>query len=130
MMAAGLGRYLNIAPEYTEEEEKSALAAAQLAVELGADVNAANEYGWTALHIAAYMGANTIIQFLVDKGAKIDVMDNFGQTPLSIASRIITVRMNLYVGRPRKFRESTANLLLKLGATPLAASGVQAALIQ
>jgi uncharacterized protein len=130
MMAAGLGRYLNIAPEYTEEEEKSALEAAKLAVELGADVNAANEYGWTALHIAAYMGANTIIQFLVDKGAKIDVMDNFGQTPLSIASRIITVRMNLYVGRPRKFRESTANLLLKLGATPLAASGVQAALIQ
>ena len=129
MMAAGLGRYLNLS-EYTEEEEKGALEAAKLAVELGTDVNAANEYGWTALHIAAYIGANTIIQFLVDKGAKIDVMDNFGQTPLSIASRIITEQMNLYVGRPRKFREGTVSLLLKLGATPLTASGVKPALIQ
>ena len=55
-----------------------------------------------------------------------DVMDHLGQTPLSIAHRIHTVALgDNFDMQPRRVYESTVNLLLKLGATPLAASGVQ-----
>ena len=61
MVAAGLGRY----EARTDQEHSRALEAVKLAVELGADVNAANEAGQTPLHGAAYMGTDAIIQFLV-----------------------------------------------------------------
>ena len=125
--ATGDGLNPNNYRKYTEEEERSALEAIKLVVELGADINnAANEVGQTALHAAAYTGLDTVIQFLVDKGAKMDVMDKWGQTPLSIASNVITVGLgDAFNAKPRAMRESSTTLLLKLGATPLAVSGVQ-----
>ncbi|MBI4459811.1 MAG: ankyrin repeat domain-containing protein [Acidobacteria bacterium] len=125
MMAAGGGRYGSY-PEFTKEEEQNALEAVKLAVELGADVNAVTEYGQTALHAAAYLGANAIIQFLVERGAKVNVLDNLDQTPLSIAQRIHTVRLgNSFDMQPRRAYEDTISLLVQLGATPLTAFGVQ-----
>ena len=122
MVAAGVGLF----EDRKEEPQKAATEAVKLLVELGADVNAAGEHGWTALHGAAYTGANATIQFLVDKGAKMDVMDSFGQTPLSIAEAVVTPGVvNDAYKRGRAFRKSTSELLLKLGATPVAASGVQ-----
>jgi ankyrin repeat protein len=73
----------------------------KLALQQGADVNAANEAGDTALHLAAARGSDEIIQLLVEKGAKLDVKNKLGQTPLSEAA-------------PHK---RTAALLRKLGAT-------------
>ena len=124
MAAAGVG-------EYEDNREVTASRGARfetvkLLVELGAEVNAAGENGWTALHGAAYTGSDETIQFLVEKGASMDTMDRFGQTPLSISEGVITVGLgNDAVRRPRNVRQITANLLLKLGATPLAESGVQ-----
>jgi ankyrin repeat protein len=126
MAAAGLGRFNGNYPEFTEAEEKNAVEAVQLTLELGDDVNAANEYGQTALHAAAYLKADALVQFLVSKGAKMDLIDKFGQTPLSIAGRIITEGVkDSYDLSPRLNNESTVKLLLRLGATPLAASGVK-----
>ena len=124
MVAAGLGRL----QDRTEEEEKNALEAVKLAVELGADVNAANKDGETALHGAAYRGANAIIQFLADKGAKLEAKDRYGQTPLSIAegdpARLVDPRDKRFRGLKNEHK-STAELLLKLGATPLTAPAAQ-----
>ena len=129
MVASGLGDFQDSAQEEEQEYwKRSHVETAKLLVELGSDVNAVGERGWTALHGAAYMGLDDVVQLLVDKGAKMDVMDNFGQTPLSIAEGVITVGLeneNEGVARPRNIRKSTSDLLLKLGATPLAASGVQ-----
>ena len=126
MAAAGLGRFNGNYPEFTEAEEKNAVEAVQLTLELGNDINAANEYGQTALHAAAYLKADTLVRFLVEKGAKMDLIDKFGQTPLSIAGRIITEGVkDSYDLSPRLNNESTVKLLLNLGATPLAASGVK-----
>ena len=117
MAAAGIGRI----DDRTEEEEKGALEAVQLAVELGANVNAANRQGRTALQGAAFMGSNAIIQFLVDKGANIDGKDKYGQSALSIAEGDPT---RLADSTDKRFQEhggphkSTSDLLLKLGATP------------
>ena len=57
-------------------------------VELGNDVNAVNDRGETALHGAAYRGANTIVQYLVEKGAKLDARSKQGWTPWTIANGV------------------------------------------
>ena len=115
MMAAGSGRR----EDRTEEEERRALEAVKLAVELGADVNSSNEIGQTAMHAAAYTGSDAIIQFLADEGATVDVKDKYGQTPLSIAEVFIPETVKDFGLKPFIVHKSTANLLLKLGATPV-----------
>ena len=102
-----------------------AVQTAKFLVEHGADVNAAGQFGWTALHAAAYQGLNDVIEYLVSKGAKIDQKDNFGQTPLSISMSVLTKDIGARrLQIPRRYRQETAELLLKLGATPLKKSGV------
>jgi ankyrin repeat protein len=123
MVASGVGRF----ESRDEEGDRRALEAAKLALEAGVDVNAVGENEWTALHGAAYTGSDLIIQLLVDHGAKLDVKDVFGQTPLSIAEAVVTRGLGENADvRPRRWRDSTVNLLLQLGATPTALAGVDA----
>ena len=86
-----------------------------MAVELGSDIDAANEIGQTAMHQAAFTGADTIVQFLADQGASIDIADENGETPWSMAAGISPVLR--YRGQYGS-HQSTAELLLKLGARP------------
>ena len=121
MVAAGLGR----TSDRTDEEAKTALEAVQLAVELGADVNATNGNGQTALQGAARVGLNPLLQFLADEGAELDVKDRFGQTALSVAAGVIPATDLLVVyweHKPFSVHQSSANLLRQLGATPLPAA--------
>jgi ankyrin repeat protein len=123
MMSAGAGTDVQRARE--PDERALAVQTAKYLVEHGADVNTAGQFGWTALHAAAYQGLNDDIEFLVSKGAKIDQMDKFGQTPLSISMSVLTKDIGARrLQIPRRYREDTAKLLLKLGATPLKQSGV------
>jgi ankyrin repeat protein len=62
------------------------LAAIKYCVELGADVNAVDSRGYTALHGAAYIGDNDAIRFLVSKGAKIDAKSKAGDTVADMAN--------------------------------------------
>ena len=114
LAAAGLGR----SKDREEQEGKKALEAVKMLVGLGADVNEANDTGWTPLHAAAFRGADPIVQFLVENGARVDVQNGCGQTPLSLADGS-NARGLIQIPRPR---EGTAELLRKLGsgATPLA----------
>jgi uncharacterized protein len=81
MAAAGVGSQYggNFAPE------DRAVEAVKLCLELGADVNAANNDESTALHGAAARGSDRIIQILVEHGARLDLKDKKGRTPLDIA---------------------------------------------
>ena len=63
----------------------SGIDAVKLMVELGADVNAANRAGDTALHGAASHGYDTVITYLVSKGAKVNAKNKRGRTPLMVA---------------------------------------------
>ena len=47
----------------------------KLLVDLGADVNAADDYGITPLMAAANLGEVSIIQFLIDRGADLGAYD-------------------------------------------------------
>ena len=53
----------------------------------GADVNARNHKGQTALHCAAKAGFAPIVSLLLKRGAEVDLKDNEGQTPLMTALR-------------------------------------------
>jgi ankyrin len=115
MAAAGAGYMQGEHPG----SEAEALAATKLALELGNDVNAVADFGpgedradlrfsgLTALHGAAQRGANSIVQFLVEKGAKIDVTTRNRWTPFNIADGI-------QIGGTLKNSPETAALLRKL----------------
>ena len=123
MMAAGGGT--DVQRERAPEERATAVETAKFLVEHGADVNAAGQYGWTALHAAAYQGMNDVIEYLVSKGAKIDQKDEFGQTALSISLSVLTKDIGARrLQIPRRYRQETAELLLKLGAGTLDKTGV------
>jgi ankyrin repeat protein len=102
--------------EVDETAAAAALDAVKVAVELGADVNAANGDGLTAMHMAAFTGADGVVQFLADHGASVDVQDTRGETPWSMAAGLSPVLR--YRGQYGS-HESTATLLLKLGARPV-----------
>jgi ankyrin repeat protein len=86
MAAAGLGTR---SPGEDAGTESEVLEAMQVALDLGADVNAVDSNGETALHGAAYKNLPRAVELLVSKGARIDVWNRknkYGWTPLAIAS--------------------------------------------
>ena len=113
LLAAGVGRD----DDRMKEEEEGALEAVKLALELGADLNATNRSGTTALHGAAFIGADSIIQLLVEKGSRLEARDKWGQTALSIADGDPN---GLTDDRRRREHPKTAELLRKLGGDVLA----------
>ena len=111
------------------EERALALQTARYLVDHGADVNAAGQFGWTALHSATYQGITDLMEFLISKGANINAMDGFRQTPLSIALSVLTKEAGAHrLQIPRRYRPEVADLLLKSGAIPLEKSGVNVVL--
>jgi ankyrin repeat protein len=86
-LVGGLGRKYGADLHVSPDEEKQALEAITLLLARGADVNAANDAGLTALHAAAMVGANGVVRFLVDRGARLDAKSSQGRTPRDEALR-------------------------------------------
>ena len=106
MAAAGIAWASN----QERASEAQVLDAVKLLVEeQGADVNFVADTGETAMHAAAYRGANSVVQYLFDKGAALDVVDKTGRTPLTVADGV--EYGNSFAAQPH-----TAELLRKLGA--------------
>ena len=119
MAAAGIAWASN----QDRASEEQVLEAVKLLVdEAGADVNALNDVGETAMHAAAYRGANSVVQYLYDKGAKLDVVAKDGRTPLIIADGV--EYGNSFAAQPQ-----TAVLLRKLGAKEMKCPGLCEALL-
>jgi len=107
MVAAGLG--------HTGDSRQrgwtasGGLEAVKRLVELGVEVNVANEAGFTALHGTAYSGANEIVSYLVEHGANVNAQDFRGRTAYRIAQGHKGSGMIFQV------RATTMELLAKLG---------------
>lgn len=85
MAAAGLGTR---SPGEDAGLESEVLEAVQLALDLGADINAVDDKGETAMHGAAYKNLPKVVALLAAKGADIEVWyqrNKWGWTPLEIA---------------------------------------------
>ena len=72
MAAAGVGWADGLIHEYSADQTVELV---KLLLERGADIRAANDHGITALHGAAYKGANRVVQLLVDRGADLAAQD-------------------------------------------------------
>ena len=82
MAAAGIGWAAN----WSVNAPAPLVDAVRYCVELGIDVNAADNRGYTALHGAAYLGNNDMVNYLVSKGAKIDARSKAGDTVADLAN--------------------------------------------
>ncbi len=83
MAAAGVGMFYVNEDSGTNED---ALEAVKVALQHGADINAADEKGDTALHGGAWRGSNAIVRLLVERGARLDAVNRNGFTPLRVAN--------------------------------------------
>ena len=109
MLASGVGRGQGVfAKDYATEAQL--LDAVKFLVESGAEVNAANDSGQTALHIAA-QASDGIVKYLAEHGANLDAKDKQGRTALDIA---MGKGVRARIGGESTVRESTAALLRQL----------------
>ena len=94
MVAAGVG---TSSPGEDPGTEPEILEAVKLALQLGADVNAVDKNGETAMHGAAYKHVPSVVRYLAEKGAKVEVWNQTnkrGWTPLKIVQGI-PIGMNI-----------------------------------
>lgn len=85
MVAAGLATR---SPGEDAGTERDVIETLQVLLDLGADIDAVDRNGETAMHGAAYKNLPGAVRLLASKGARIDVWnrdDRFGWTPLAIA---------------------------------------------
>ena len=85
MVAAGLG---TSSPGEDPGTEAEVLKAVRLALDLGLDIDAADENGETAMHGAAYKHLPKVVTLLAEAGADVEVWNRANQrgaTPLGIA---------------------------------------------
>jgi ankyrin repeat protein len=101
LAAAGVGILSN--GDETAGTEEEAIEAVKLLLELGADINAVDDHGNSAMHGAAYKSWTRLVQFLADNGADIAIWNQKnkrGWTPLMIAQG----------NRPGNFRPSAETI--------------------
>jgi ankyrin repeat protein len=103
--------------------EKNTIDAIAIMLAKGADVNAVNDNGESALHIAVGRG-DSLVRFLVENGATLDLKDKAGRMPLDVAMGVPGGGGGRGRGgrgggpaAPGPVRESTAALLKELMAT-------------
>jgi ankyrin repeat protein len=104
MAAAGIGWAAN----WSVNAPYNFTDAVKYCVELGNDVNAVDNRGYTALHGAAYLGKNDMVEYLASKGAKVDAKSKAGDSPADMANG------------PTRFGQphpETVALLEKVGST-------------
>ena len=93
-----------------QRPEPDILAAVELALAHGVDIDSANAHGQTALHGAVYRAADSVIRHLVAAGARTDLADELDRTPLDLAEQ----GFNQIASVIR--RDRSAALLRELGA--------------
>jgi uncharacterized protein len=82
MAATGIGWAWN----WSVRAPYPAIEAVKYCVELGNDVNAADTRGYTALHGAAFLGDNDMVNYLASKGAKTSVKSKAGDSAADMAN--------------------------------------------
>lgn len=93
------------------------LEAVKMLLELGGNINEANEMGLTPVHGAAYRWSDEVVTYLVAHGARLDAKDKVGRTPFTWAAGVTTP------STPPEPSPHTMALIEKLLAQGAGASG-------
>ena len=119
MAAAGMGSVdADTRGRYdTPDTAQRSVDTLRILLDKGGDINSRDARGQTALHAAAFWGWNDAVQFLVSRGADPNAKDLKGLVPIDNA-------MGRNGGNSRggarvDVHKDTADLLVKLGATPV-----------
>jgi uncharacterized protein len=115
MAAAGLGSKEEDGTGRLKTEAET-IETITLLLQAGADVNAVDSNGRTALHGAAQKGYDRVVGFLAGRGARLDTKDRRGLTPLDAAMGL--AGNGGFDGSRADIHESTAALLRQLAAAP------------
>jgi ankyrin repeat protein len=99
------------------ESDEQVLEAVKATLASNPDVNAINKAGDTAVHSAATMGYDSVIELLAEKGANLNIKNKRGQTPLGqlVRPRGAAESSGDSYG-VAGVKQSTVALLRKLGA--------------
>ena len=92
--------------------QRVALQVVQLALDFGIDPNVADTGGDTAVHTAASLGYEEVLQLLVGHGADVNTKNQQGETPLRVAEGDRDDRGLVFAVQTR-----AAEMLRKLGGT-------------
>jgi ankyrin repeat protein len=114
MAAAGLATR---SPGEDAGTESEVLDAVKLLLDLGADIDAVDRNGETAMHAAAYKNLPDVVRYLAGRNAKIAVWnkdDRFGWTPLAIA---VGYRFGNFKPSPET-EAAVREVMIKGGVTP------------
>ena len=103
-LMAAVGVVLNEARQPTDIQS---IELVTLLVGMDIDLNAVDRRGRTAMHGAARLAKNAIVEVLAENGARVDIADGRGLTPLDVGT----------VSRP--LHPDTERLLRRLGATSI-----------
>ncbi len=101
----------NEVPDKDEEEQRTQ-ALAEMLLNAGLDVNAADRRGWTAIHHAVIKDFPSVVEYLVIRGAATDVLTERGATPLELAETEQTIPGSNGL---RGTRPAVAEVLQRLG---------------
>ena len=110
IVASGYGWQAGESPEAKPE---ALMNAVKLAIELGGNVNEANDRGYTPLHCAVIRESNELIQFLVDQGGNLSAKTaeedprtpglGPGKTPLGVSQGQLINATKKYYPEQEKF---------------------------
>ena len=101
--------------EDRELEERLALEAVALAIDLGADIEAVDSGGNTVMHSAASINVIPLVRLLAERGADLEAKNKSGRTPLDAAKAAQERRARR--SDTVELGPSTVEVLQELGAT-------------
>lgn len=102
----------NMTPEWKNAVRRGSLNDLQRLAAAGADINARDEYGQSALMHAAVKGDDEVVEWLVERGAELDHAAKYGLSALMLA--VVNGRLNVV----RTLLRAGANLALRGTGAP------------
>ena len=127
IVAAGYGWQAGESPE---AKPGALMDAVKLALELGGDVNEANDRGYTPLHCAVIRESNELIEFLVDQGADLyaKTAEEDPRTPgLGPGKTALGVSQGQLINATKKYYPEQEKFLRKIMGLPAPTQSADAA---
>jgi len=97
--------------------DQGSLSALKILIDNGAELEARNEFGMSALYIAAWLGQPDCLLYLINAGGNINTLDNWKNTPIAAVCEI-EPKWEYAINTLSDERIRALEILLEKGADP------------